>query len=137
MPAEMTDSYLIFSVGMRLYAIQTTQVQEIINNAKIHQLPFVPDYIEGVVNCRGRAYTVVNLLQLEGEEKPAMDGLTVLVFKRATDQIALHISSIKLFFEPEEDDIRSEGIRHKGRIIPYFDAGYLEETLRRDLKEDD
>ena len=56
MQAESNDSYLIFTIHNRLYAIKNTNVQEIMHSAKIHPLPFVPDYIEGMVNIPSKAY---------------------------------------------------------------------------------
>lgn len=137
MQAETNDSYLIFTIHKRLYAIKNTNVQEIMHSAKIHPLPFVPDYIEGMVNCRGLPYTVVNLLKMEKEENPEIPEPTVLVFRRDDDQFALHISGIELFFEPEEEDISAEGIRYKTRIIPYFDIDMIESRLCQDLREEE
>lgn len=134
---EVNESYLIFSVQKRLYSIKTSNVQEIMHSAKIHPLPFVPEYIEGVVNCRGVAYTVVNLLKLEKEECPEMINNPVLVFRREDDQFALHISSIELFFEPEKEDIQADGIKYKTKLIPFFDVDSIETALRRDLREEE
>ena len=138
MQAEMNnESYLIFTIHERLYAIKNTNVQEIMHSAKIHPLPFVPEYIEGMVNCRGVPYAVINLLKMEHKEKCEIPQMTVLVFRREDDQIALHISGIELFFEPEEDDILNEGIKYKTKIIPYFDADSIEATLYQDLREEE
>ena len=62
-------TYLIFSVGKESFAIKTLLVQEIMHSAKIHPLPFVPDYIEGVVNCHGVPFTVVNTLKMSGSQE--------------------------------------------------------------------
>ena len=141
MPAEIkeegNENYLIFSVHQTLYSIKTSNVQEIMHSAKIHPLPFVPEYIEGVVNCRGVPYSVINLLKLENEEDSDMPNMPVLVFRRDDDQFALHISSIELFFEPEPEDILAEGIKYKSKLIPFFDADSIEEVLRRDLREEE
>lgn len=134
---EVNESYLIFSVHKTLYSIKTSNVQEIMHSAKIHPLPFVPEYIEGVVNCRGVPYSVVNLLKLENVEDSDMTNMPVLVFKREDDQFALHISSIELFFEPEKEDILTDGIKYKQKLIPFFDADSIEATLRRDLREEE
>ncbi len=134
---EGNENYLIFSVRENLYSINTSNVQEIMHSAKIHPLPFVPQYIEGVVNCRGVAYTVVNFLKLENQEDSDMSNMPVLVFRRDDDQFALHISSIELFFEPEKEDILPDGIKYKSKLIPFFDADSIEEALRRDLREED
>ena len=128
-------SFLVFSIKKKLYAINTSYVKEIMHSAKIHPLPFVPSYIEGVVNCRGIPYTVVNSALLDGQEDWEVLGDTVLVFNRDDDQLALHISNIELFFEPEENDIRADGIRYKLNLIPYFDANHIEDQLRKDLRE--
>ncbi|MBQ7752100.1 MAG: chemotaxis protein CheW [Treponema sp.] len=128
-------SFLVFSIREKLYAINTSFVQEILHSAKIHPLPFVPPYIEGLVNCRGTPYTVVNAALMKGEENYEVLGDTVLVFKREDDQLALHISNIELFFEPDENDIKADGIRYKLNLIPYFDADDVENTLRKDLRE--
>ncbi len=131
------NNYLIFSVQKNLYSIKTSDVQEIMHSAKIHPLPFVPEYIEGVVNCRGLAYSVVNLIRLENNEDYDMTNMPVLVFRRDDDQFALHISSIELFFEPEPEDILPEGIKYKTKLIPFFDVDSIETALRRDLREEE
>ena len=132
---EINESYLIFSVQKRLYSIETSNVQEIMHSAKIHALPFVPEYIEGVVNCRGVPYTVVNILKMEDNEDSDLTNRPVLVLRREDDQFALLISSIELFFEPEKEDILSEGIKYKSKIIPFFDVDSIEQALCRDLRE--
>lgn len=137
MQAETNDSYLIFTIHKRLYAIKNTNVQEIMHSAKIHPIPFVPDYIEGMVNCRGVPYTVVNLLKLEKEADCNIPQMTVLVFRREDDQFAIHITGIELFFEPEDEDISAEGVKYKSRIIPFFDIDAIEATLCKDLREED
>lgn len=138
--AECVDSdenqtYLIFSVGETLFAIKTLLVKEIMHSAKIHPLPFVPEYIEGVVNCHGTPFTVVNTLKMAGNEECEIKGGTVLVFKRKDDNFAIHISNIEMFFEPEEQDIRVDGIRYKTEIIPFFDAESIEDRMKEDLRE--
>ncbi len=133
--ADDNLTYLIFSVRDKFYAIKTVFVQEIMHSAKIYPLPFVPEYIEGIVNCRGLPYTVVNTQLLAGEGESVISGETVLVFKREDDNFAIHISNIEMFFEPEETDIRQDGIRYKSSIIPFFDVDYIEERLMEDLQE--
>lgn len=129
------SSFLVFSVKGSLFAIRTSLVKEIMHSAKIHPLPFVPPYIEGVVNCHGTPFTVVNFSMMNGEEDSAIEGDTVLVFKRSDDQLALHISNIEMFFEPDENDIRTDGIRYKMNLIPFFDADLIEKRLLDDLQE--
>ena len=62
------SSYLIFSIGKQRFAFKSSLIQEIMYGSKIHHLPFVPDYVEGVLNCRGNPYTVINSLKLDNEQ---------------------------------------------------------------------
>ena len=39
-----------------------------------------------------------------------------------------------MFFEPDENDIRADGIRYKMNLIPFFDANLVEKRLLADLK---
>lgn len=137
MQAGMNESYLIFSIKNTKWALPSSSVQEIVHAAKIHPLPFVPEYVEGVVNCRGLPYTVVNTVAMEGEDNATISGTMVLVLKRDDDQLAIHISDIDLFFEPEEEDLRADGVRYKKQIIPLFDADAVEEQLVKDLTEEE
>lgn len=53
------------------YAVPITQVQEIIKNSKPIRLPQSPDFLEGVINLRGKVIPIVNLkkrFNLEAEE---------------------------------------------------------------------
>ena len=129
------STYLIFSVGKKLYAIKTMFIQEIMHSAKIYPLPFVPEYIEGIVNCRGLPFTVVNTIKMADIKDEEISGGTVLVFKREDDNFGIHISNIEMFFEPEEQDIKAEGIRYKMNLIPFFDVDSIEERLLEDLQE--
>lgn len=131
------EAYLIFSILGERWAFKTSFVQEIIHAAKIHPLPFVPDYIEGVVNCHGIPYTVVNTQKMAGKADAEITGGTVLVFKRDDDECAIKISNIEVFFEPEKTDIKSDGIVFKKELIPFFDMEEIEARLLEDLTEDE
>ncbi|MFQ3574644.1 MAG: protein phosphatase CheZ [Thermodesulfovibrionales bacterium] len=65
--------YIGFIINNNEYTVPITKVQEIINIPTITKLPQAPQYIEGVMNMRGKIITVVNLKFLMGvynDEKP-------------------------------------------------------------------
>ncbi len=142
------DTFLSFSVNKKTYAFKTSLIQEIIYGAKIHVIPFTPDYVEGVLNCRGTPYTVINTLKMEAhinssQNKTASDSnldikeSIFLLFKRSDDQFCIRISNIEDFFELEEDDVFEDKIKYKMRFIPIFDADRVEEILCQDLGKED
>ena len=91
-------TWLVFSILGRKYAIKSSAVDEIIRDVKIYKLPFLPSYVEGVMNRRGEPFTVLNPVPIIEEGNDAtIDSSLFLVFKRSDDKLSLHISDI-LFF---------------------------------------
>ena len=131
------SSCLIFSIHSKRYALKSTMIQEIMYDMRIHVIPFTPDYIEGVLNCRGVPYTVINVLKLDNAEESEIAEKVFLLFKRDDDQFCIHISNIEVFFEPEEDDIFEDKIKYKLKYIPLFDVDRLEEAMCRDLGKEE
>ncbi len=131
------SSYLIFSIKDEHYAFKSSMIQEIVYGSKIHAIPFTPDYIEGVLNCRGNPYAVINVLKMDKKENSDIDEKVFLLFKRDDDNFCIHISNIEVFFEPEEDDILPDKVKYKFKFIPIFDADRIEEKLCDDLGKDD
>ena len=131
------SSYLVFSIKNHQYAFKSSLIQEIVYGSKVHVIPFAPDYIEGVINCRGNPYAVINVLKMDKEENNDIEERVFLLFKRDDDNFCIHISNIEVFFEPEEDDVYPDKVKYKFKFIPIFDADRIEEVLCNDLGKDD
>lgn len=131
------SSYLVFSIHGHRFAYKSSFVQEIMYGAKVHPIPFVPEYIEGVLNCRGNPYTVVNTLKMENEPDSEIAEKIFLLFKRDDDHFCIHISNIDVFFEPEEEDILEDSVKYKQKQIPLFDSDKVEQVLCRDLNKEE
>lgn len=56
-----TGQYITFKLGDELFAINVSQVREVLEISQITKVPTAPDYMRGVVNVRGRAIPVVDL----------------------------------------------------------------------------
>jgi purine-binding chemotaxis protein CheW len=50
-----------FHLGSEEYAIDILKVQEIMRMVEITSVPNVPEYVEGVINLRGKVIPVINL----------------------------------------------------------------------------
>lgn len=58
----MTDrQYVIFKLGNEEYGIAITDVREITEYKETTKLPNTPDFIDGVINLRGKIVPVINL----------------------------------------------------------------------------
>ncbi len=56
-----TGQYLTFRLGDELFAISVAQVREVLVASRITRVPTAPEYMQGVVNVRGKAIPVVDL----------------------------------------------------------------------------
>ena len=138
-------TWLIFSIGEKKYAVKSGDVLEIIRDLSVYKLPFMPSYIEGVLNRRGDPFTVINPRPLIGDKDltpPSV--LLFLIFKRNDDQLSIHISDILFFAEMEEDALNQipekneEGfylgtINTNGEEIPVLNPNAFELLIRKDL----
>ncbi|MBI9102435.1 MAG: chemotaxis protein CheW [Spirochaetales bacterium] len=50
---DVSNQYVVFSVGEEEYGIPILSVQEIISMPNLTRIPGVPDYIPGIINLRG------------------------------------------------------------------------------------
>ena len=46
-------TWLLFSISEKKYAVKSSDVLEIISDLSVYKLPFMPNYIEGLLNRRG------------------------------------------------------------------------------------
>lgn len=138
-------TWLIFSIAGKKYAVKSGDVLEIIRDVSVYKLPFMPSYIEGVINRRGDPFTVINPRPLIGDsDSTPPDVPLFLIFKRSDDQLSIHISDILFFAEIEEDGLNQipekdeEGfflgtIAYKGEEIPALNSNAFEILIRKDL----
>lgn len=141
-------TWLIFSIAKKKYAVRSGDVLEIIRDVSVYKLPFMPSYIEGVLNRRGDPYAVINpqVLINEDDETPPQEPL-FLILKRDDDQISIHISDILLFAELEEENLNQipekndeefflGTISYGGEEIPVLNTNAFEILIRKDLGSD-
>ncbi|MBP1909890.1 chemotaxis protein CheW [Methanolobus bombayensis] len=60
-PTEELLQMVVFQLGGEEFGVEIMKVQEIIRMPEITQIPQSPDFVEGVINLRGRIIVVINL----------------------------------------------------------------------------
>ena len=84
--------YLIFRIEDNHYAFPSIQVREINIGSQVFYIPFVPEYIRGLINRHGNPYTVFDLLLLfEGK---TLNGEKFLIMNLVNDHVAFLISDV-------------------------------------------
>ena len=104
---EKKATWLIFKIGKgedekSQYAIPAEKVKEILRDANVFPLPFVPPYVNGVLNRYGDPYVVIDSAVLEGKE--AQNSLLFIVMNDES-HTCLRITDVRDFFTAAETDV--------------------------------
>ena len=96
------ETWLIFTIDQTLFAIHAESVKEILRDATIFPIPFVPSYVSGVLNRYGDPYVVIDSSILEGHK--AQESKLFIVLNDASHS-CLRITDVKDFFTASEKDV--------------------------------
>jgi purine-binding chemotaxis protein CheW len=101
---------LIFEVDGHRYALQTSDVKELIRAALPARLAQAPDVIEGILNIRGRIAAVLDIRARFDLPRRAMRTSDVLILCEAGDRLlALRADAIVDLLQVPASDLASTG----------------------------
>jgi len=76
-----------FQVGAEVFGLDILTVHEIIRFQPLTRVPNLPDYVEGVLNLRGKVIPVVGLRQRIGLERKEPTGTTKIIVASVKDDV--------------------------------------------------
>ena len=80
--AEQVLQFVTFTLGNEEYAVDILSVQEINRITEITIVPNSPDYVEGVINLRGKVIPVINLRKKFGlTDKETDDSSRIIIME--------------------------------------------------------
>jgi purine-binding chemotaxis protein CheW len=79
----VSGTYLVFTLGEAAYAIDVSDVREIIGGLPITRVPGVPESVRGVINLRGKIIPVADLRIRFGLEAVDHGARTCIIVVRA------------------------------------------------------
>ena len=135
-----------FRVGRETYGVPITSLHEIVRVPEITAVPDAPDYMEGVINLRGKIVSVIDLRKRFGEPKTTLNRrnrilvvehggrLSGLIVDSASEVIKIPVAEI----EPSPATLQDGGLncvtglgKYKGRLIVLLDMAKLLESSAR------
>lgn len=57
----MSSQYVVFKLNEERFAVEISQVLEIVKSQVVFKVPSAPEFIDGLINLRGKVYTLFNL----------------------------------------------------------------------------
>jgi purine-binding chemotaxis protein CheW len=132
-----------FQVGRETYGVPITSLHEIVRVPEITAVPDAPDYMEGVINLRGKIVSVIDLRKRFGEAKRDLNRrnrilvvehsgrLCGLIVDSASEVLKIPAAEI----EPSPATLQDGGLncvtglgKYKGRLIVLLDMAKLLES---------
>lgn len=96
-----------FQVGRETYGVPITSLHEIVRVPEITPVPDAPDWIEGVINLRGRIVSVIDLRKRLGQKNPALSKRTrIMVVQQNGRLCGLMVDSASEVLKLPSSDIQ-------------------------------
>lgn len=95
-----------FRVGRETFGVPISLVHEIVRVPDITAVPEAPDYVEGVINLRGKIISVIDLRKRFGEQQISSDKKNrILVVEVASKMVGLIVDAASEVLKVPETEI--------------------------------
>ena len=93
--AEDLLQLVIFQLGGEEFGVEIMQVQEIIRMPEITRIPQSPEYVEGVINLRGKIIVVINLdTRFDLNSKELDDDSRIIIVEVGDNVVGMVVDSV-------------------------------------------
>jgi purine-binding chemotaxis protein CheW len=104
--SSTVNQYVTFILDGEEYAIDIMCVQEIIRLSTVTKVPRMPEFVEGVINLRGKVIPVIDLRSKFGLSKSESDKNSRIVVAEVSEKITgLIVDSVSQVISISGDDI--------------------------------
>jgi len=117
--ARFTGKYLIFKSSESIYGLSIDTVREVITAMPVTQVPEMPDFVEGVINLRGKVIPVINLGKKLGREEGVSPENSCIIIAETNIQenrtpVGIHVDEVMgvLYLRGEEIEDVPSIVRH-------------------------
>lgn len=119
---------VIFQLGREEFAVDVSQVREIIRMQDITRMPKAPSFVEGIINLRGQIIAVLDLAQRLSLESGERGSETRIIVVEAGDaKVGMIVDSVS-----EVMRISEEEVEPSPALAADVEAVYLRGVVKRD-----
>lgn len=99
---------IVFTLKEKYYAIPTEDVEEIVKEMPHTHVPKAPSWVEGLINIRGNAITLINLYKLlsNTSETEKLCYNSIIILKNNDKKVAFAVDSVESVSEIDSHDIQ-------------------------------
>lgn len=118
---ELTQ-LVTFSIGEEEFGVNILQVQEIIRTMEITNVPRAPEFVEGVINLRGKVIPIVDMRRRFGLESKEHDKYTrIIVIENEILIVGFVVDSVS-----EVLRIPASAVQPPPPVVAGMDSEYIE-----------
>ncbi|MGI6667556.1 MAG: chemotaxis protein CheW [Bacillota bacterium] len=122
-PSGGERQIVAFSLGQETYGVDIASVREIIPVQKIVPVPRAPDFVEGIINLRGRVVPVLDLRKQFGfEERKDDPTQRIMLVEVGQEGIGVIVDSVSSVLRIAEDSIEEAATVVVGDEIEYIEG---------------
>jgi purine-binding chemotaxis protein CheW len=112
----------VFRVGGEEYAIDIMRIMEIIRPQKVTRIPKAPEFVEGVVNLRGKVVPILDLRRRFGVDSAQADPkkVRVVIVKMAGRVVGVVVDEVTEVIYMRKDQVEATPDAVKGAGADYL-----------------
>lgn len=80
----VSAQYLTFTLGEQVFAMEISNIREIVQQSDMTAVPLMPDFVRGILNLRGAVVPVIDLQVRFGRPRSASNKKTCIVIFEST-----------------------------------------------------
>ena len=99
---------IVFALKEKYYAMPTEDVEEIVKEMPHTHVPKAPSWVEGLINIRGNAITLINLYKLlsNTSETEELCYNSIIILKNNDKKVAFAVDSVEAVSEIDSNDVQ-------------------------------
>lgn len=112
------EQFVAFRLGEEEYAVPISQVREIIRYERATKMPNAREYVDGVINLRGKIIPVITLASRLGSNTEGVTGRWVIILETTGQELGILVDVVTEVIKLDEDSIESVSgiVAGSGRI---------------------
>jgi purine-binding chemotaxis protein CheW len=126
--SELERQLVVFDVGDESFGVEIDSVQEIIRMQLITRVPGAPEFVEGIINLRGRIIPVIDLRRRIGLPRAAVSKSSrIVVVEIAGPTVGMIVDGVSEVLRLTEDSVEPPS-----SVVSSDDSDYIKGIAKLD-----
>ena len=123
-----SQQFVVFDINGENFGVEILKVKEITTPMEIFKVPNAPDFIEGLINLRGRVHTVFNLRKrFYMPSRDFDDNTKIIIVHNQTGAVGIIVDEVHEITTVYDEDMESTPDTLAG-----LDQKYIKSIVKKD-----